>query len=250
MTALRLVIANIAVFLTLRLVWLLWPAQIDATVMELALPSGAGAFIARPWTALTYMFLHVSFWHMLVNVLWLAWFGTLLERVAGGKVVLADYLAGGVAGAVAYMFFSGYATAAGGTQLAGASAATFAIVTAALVSAPDRKVEFAFSAKISLRWVAVAGLAVFVCASVEMSGAQTAAHCAGTLAGVASALLWRKVTRRRMERMKASARERLAHRSLLEKARRTGYGSLTRDEKVRLFRGSGGDVARRAAPLP
>lgn len=234
-------------FLAVRLVWLITPASIDSAVSLLALPAHAGELLSRPWTVLTYMFFHISFWHLLVNVLWLAWFGGLLERTAGGRIVLVDYLAGGVAGAVAYLLYANAVAGTGGTGLAGASAATFAIITAALISVPDRKVEFAFSAKVPLRWVAAAGLLIFIVASLEMSGAQTAAHCGGALAGIVSALLWRRVTRRKMEIMKSSARERLERQSLLDKARRTGYSSLTRDEKLRLFRTSGHTGPRKAA---
>lgn len=250
LTALRLVIANVAVFFAVKMVWMLAPAGIDGVVAALALPASAGDFIARPWTLLSYMFLHISFWHMLVNVLWLAWFGVLLERVAGWRTVLADYVAGGVAGAFCYMLSAAITGGGdGGTQLAGASAATFAVVTATVISAPDRRIDFLFGSGIPLRWVAVAGLALFACASLEMSATQTAAHCGGIAAGCVSALVWRSVTRRRMEMMKSAARERLAHHTLIEKARRSGYASLTRSEKLRLFRYTDSET-QRAARLP
>ena len=54
----------------------------------------------RPWTIITYMFLHAGLWHILFNMLGLFFFGPRLEQRLGGKHFLGLYFASGIAGAV------------------------------------------------------------------------------------------------------------------------------------------------------
>lgn len=54
----------------------------------------------RPWTLITYMFLHGGLWHIFFNMLGLFFFGPRLEQRLGGKNFLWLYFASGVAGAL------------------------------------------------------------------------------------------------------------------------------------------------------
>jgi membrane associated rhomboid family serine protease len=57
---------------------------------------------ARPWTAITYAFLHGSWAHVLINCVWLAAFGTPLVRRFGNVRFLGLALASAVGGAILY----------------------------------------------------------------------------------------------------------------------------------------------------
>jgi membrane associated rhomboid family serine protease len=57
--------------------------------------------LVRPWTAVTYMFLHGGFGHILFNMLGLYVFGPRLEARIGGKKFLGLYFVSGIAGALA-----------------------------------------------------------------------------------------------------------------------------------------------------
>lgn len=77
-------------------------------------------FPVRPWTAVTYMFVHApGVSHVLFNMLALFIFGPPLERRLGGNRFLGLYFVGGIAGALLSL----------GTQnpIIGASGATFAV---------------------------------------------------------------------------------------------------------------------------
>jgi membrane associated rhomboid family serine protease len=76
-------------------------------------------FLTRPWTIVTYMFLHADLMHLLFNMLALVFFGPPLERRLGSRRFLGLYFAGGLAGALA-----SFATPGG---ILGASAGTFAV---------------------------------------------------------------------------------------------------------------------------
>ena len=87
----RLLIANVAVFfLTLAL-----PGEIvnQLVLVPALLP-------IRPWSVLTYQFLHAGFWHLLMNMVGLFFFGPRLEARIGSRHFLLLYLVSGVGGAV------------------------------------------------------------------------------------------------------------------------------------------------------
>jgi membrane associated rhomboid family serine protease len=87
----RLIVANAIVFG----LQYLQPGITDALVLVPDL------VLQRPWTLVTYMFLHAGFWHIALNMLALFWFGGRVEERLGGSQFLALYLVSGVGGALA-----------------------------------------------------------------------------------------------------------------------------------------------------
>jgi len=75
----RLIIINVAVWLAIMVLDVLFNLFnvnfIENIITWFAVPASLGKLITRPWTLLTYMFLHYDFWHILFNMLWLYWFG-------------------------------------------------------------------------------------------------------------------------------------------------------------------------------
>ena len=61
---------------------------------------------ARPWTALTYAFLHGSWAHVLINCVWLAAFGTPIARRCGAGRFLALSAASAIGGAILYAYMN------------------------------------------------------------------------------------------------------------------------------------------------
>lgn len=54
----------------------------------------------RPWSVVTYQFLHAGFWHLLFNMIGLFFFGPRLEARIGSRHFVLLYLLSGVGGAV------------------------------------------------------------------------------------------------------------------------------------------------------
>jgi membrane associated rhomboid family serine protease len=77
---------------------------------------------SRPWTLLTYMFLHSGIMHLLFNMLGLWFFGPRLEQEIGSKHFLWLYLVSGLMGAALSFLFTPY------TSIVGASGAIFGIL--------------------------------------------------------------------------------------------------------------------------
>ena len=84
--AIKLVIITIIVFVLQFLI----PGLTD----EFALVSSE--FFSRPWTIITSIFLHGGVEHLLYNMLALALFGSVLEKIIGGRKFLILYFASGI----------------------------------------------------------------------------------------------------------------------------------------------------------
>lgn len=112
-------------------------AQLDIVplpedIETILVPTSRAALDAHLWhTTLTYAWLHANPVHLLSNMALLISVGSVLERSRMRGVMLISYLAGAVAGAVA---FAQSRPAGDPTQLVGASAAIFSLVGTYLMS--------------------------------------------------------------------------------------------------------------------
>lgn len=66
----------------------------------------APAVIFRPWTVITYMFLHGSFMHLFGNMIGIFFFGPRLEERLGGRTFLTMYFLAGAVGALFQTLFA------------------------------------------------------------------------------------------------------------------------------------------------
>jgi membrane associated rhomboid family serine protease len=112
---LRLLIANVAAFV-------LAP---PGSVLYRELMFVPTWVLARPWTPVTYMFLHGGIMHILFNMIGLYFFGPRLEARIGSRDFIILYLVSGIMGAVlSYVFL--FLT--GPTAIVGASGAVFGVL--------------------------------------------------------------------------------------------------------------------------
>src|SRR5690349_3943466 len=58
-------------------------------------PAKLSSIATRPWTVLTYMFVHVGFFFTLINMAWLWVFGSILQDLSGNSKIIPVYLYGG-----------------------------------------------------------------------------------------------------------------------------------------------------------
>lgn len=237
-----LTIAIPAIWLLVTILSLLgkW-MHFDAGIAQwLTLPSAFSTFLSRPWTLLTYMWIHFDVLHMLFNVLWLYWFGRFLLISDSDRRLALHFLGGGICGGLA--FLASAATGISHGWLCGCSAAVIAVMCGAAVKHPDLEIRLFLIGNVRLKWVAAACcLLTFI-----GGGGNHAAHFGGLLWGVAVSLIKipdissipaAKRTRRpdKMVRILNDRRndlERLDE--LLDKIKLSGYGSLSRRERKEL----------------
>jgi rhomboid family protein len=156
-----IIIANIAVYL--------WssqaPEQADAFAFVPA------RFIARPWTAFTYMFLHANFSHIFFNMLVLFFFGPQVEDRLGSGRYLTLYFVSGLFGAATSMLFSPLA------GIVGASAAVFGVELAFAYFWPRAQLLIWGIVPVEARTLIIIMTAISVLGGVGL-GMQNVAHFA------------------------------------------------------------------------
>jgi membrane associated rhomboid family serine protease len=141
---------------------------------------GPTRFVTRPWTVLTYAFVHVGIGHILGNLLTLFFFGPPLEDRWGSRGFLKFYLvaAGGAALFSALFYFWDPAN-----WIIGASGATFGLMLAFAMIWPDMLIHVWGIFPIKAKWlVGIMGFVQLLLAA-DGSGGQVAvlAHLGGML---------------------------------------------------------------------
>jgi membrane associated rhomboid family serine protease len=146
----QLIIINIVIFVVLavlRVVALIGGLgdYFDIFHNEFSIPARFAEFITRPWTLLTYAFMHdlTGIVHILFNMLTLYWFGRLFAEYLGSDKLIALYVLGALAGGTLYLL--AYNTIPYFVEISshvyinmvGASAAVDAIVVATATLLPD-----------------------------------------------------------------------------------------------------------------
>ncbi|WP_417592074.1 rhomboid family intramembrane serine protease [Owenweeksia hongkongensis] len=271
----RLILVNLAVFvvfLLLRIIGFLFQIQLaDIFTQWTALPSNLGTLATRPWTLFTYMFLHQGFLHILFNMLWLYFGGRLFMEYMGGRRLLSTYILGGLAGGIlyilAYNLFPSFSEAVIISNNRGASAGVMAIVIGVATYAPRYPVKIFFTLNAQLWMIAAAALLMDL---IYLGDGNNAgghiAHLGGALFGYLSVSQlkngkdWTEGFSKFMDNIanwfkpkpkmktvytntskKTNYREKQVHNQqrmdeILDKISRSGYESLSKEEKDYLFK--------------
>ncbi|WP_048124714.1 rhomboid family intramembrane serine protease [Methanosarcina lacustris] len=103
-----------------------------------------GFLLTRPWTLVTYIFLHNGVWHLFFNMLVLYFFGTALEQRVGNKQFLGVFFTAGVLSAIGYTFLSQPIFNISPGPMIGASGAIYGVFAALTVLEPNIRVYVYF----------------------------------------------------------------------------------------------------------
>ena len=101
-----------------------------------------GSFLTRPWTLVTYIFLHTGLWHLFFNMFVLFFLGTTLEKVVGKKQFLGIFFASGILSAIGYSFLSQPIFNISPGPMIGASGAIYGVFAALTMLEPDLRSMF------------------------------------------------------------------------------------------------------------
>lgn len=121
------------------------------------LPSDVSKLIFKPWTLLTYMFRHMGFGHLFWNMLSLYIFGKVFIDYLDGRRLLSTYILSGLAGAALYILFYNIfpvfsEVVAGGTNR-GASGAVMGVGVAIATYAPQSEFRLPFGLRLRILWI-------------------------------------------------------------------------------------------------
>jgi membrane associated rhomboid family serine protease len=268
----QLIIINIAAFLFVRLteVFLkLFRMEEWSAIRYLQLPASFIQLTEEPWTLITYMFTHHDWLHIIFNMLWLYWFGKIFLMFFNNKQLLGTYLLGGFAGALFFQLsfnvFPLFRDSIDSSRLMGASAAVMAIVFAASFYKKDFRINLLFIGSIKIHYVALASLFIDLLAITSSNAGGHLAHIGGALFGIWYATAYQRgvdltkclnksidwfvnlfkkkpVMRVSYHRRESDYqyndrknKENEAIDRILDKIKKSGYNSLSKEEKKRLF---------------
>lgn len=270
-----LLMANVGVWIMVAMVnlvlWLFKNQGMNVLVQFMALPSDVSAWLMKPWTVVSYMFLHERFWHLFFN-LWMLYFGGMIfMRFLSERKMVWTYLLGGLSGALffmlAYNIFPVFEDVRHGAYIMGASASVLAILVAAASYKPDFELNLMLFGTMKFKWLAVVFVVIdLLSISADNPGGHIS-HLGGAFYGFLFGFLMRKdfslaglfhlpkrsrlkYTRYKTVKEKPqrpvsdedynqhkAERERDVD-AILDKVAKSGYESLTKEEKDFLFRSS------------
>tara|TARA_R110001583_G_scaffold5921_4_gene31214 strand:+ start:6575 stop:7453 length:879 start_codon:yes stop_codon:yes gene_type:complete len=147
-----------------------------------ALPTNFDQFLYKPWTLITYAFIHERLFHVLSNLLVLYYIGNLFLNFYSKKQFLNFYFLGGIFGAIVFLSYN-YLVTKNGAPLGGASAAVTTIFVAIATKIPRYSLQLRFIGSVEL-WVLAAiwvALSILQLANPDNGGAI--AHISGALFG-------------------------------------------------------------------
>ncbi len=268
-------IAVFVITTLVSVVWTLFNLGDSPIFSLLSFPASPMRALEQPWSLFTYMFMHAGFLHILFNMLWLYWFGAIFLYFFSGKHLRGLYLLGGICGAavfmIAYNVFPYFHRAIDSSVLIGASASVLAIVTATAYREPNYQIQLFLFGSVRLKYLALIVILTDLLFITSDNAGGHIAHLGGALAGLwfAASLkrgidltAWINVpldaitrlfgslfTKKRKPKMKvhygkhqqdydynAQKKEQTEDVDrILDKLKRSGYDSLTTEEKKRLF---------------
>lgn len=276
----KLIYINVAVFVAVNIVFLVFFLMHSAIfdrgdfISWFAVSSNPDILIKKPWTIISYMFLHENFMHILFNMLWLWWFGHIFLQHLSQKQMLGTYILGGISGAIVYILafnvFPAFEQIVHSSVALGASASVISIVVVISFYIPDYKINLLFIGPVKLKYIALVSIGLDVLSITSYNSGGHIAHLGGALYGwiyvmslkkgkditrgfnnfLMNIFTWKKskvnphmhVSYKKpktdMEYNANKAKNQEEINTILDKIARSGYDSLTKKEKEILFKES------------
>ncbi|WP_400191982.1 rhomboid family intramembrane serine protease [Hymenobacter sp. B81] len=248
----------------------------EVLMRQLELPADLPGLLRHPWTLLTYAFTHEGFLHIIFNLLNLYWFGMLFREYLGDRRLVGLYILGSLAGALLFLLSYNLLPVLrpqmlAGMSMVGASAAVTAIIVGAATLLPDYTFNLFLFGAVRIKYIAAAVVLISIAGiSGNNTGGQLA-HLGGAIIGfvfVKQLQAGRDLGRPILAvgdwisgLLHGRPRLRVSHRNtppaaagktrgplvqpeqneidlILDKISRSGYESLSKEEKQKLFKAS------------
>ena len=254
----KLIVINIIFFIIpLILNTFLWLFELkDISILDyFVVEADLMSLIFKPWSLITYGFLHGSFSHLFWNMIMLFYFGNILVNYFGDKRLLNVFfngiLFGGIIYIISYNLFPVFTGVS--SKMIGSSAGVMAILFYITSYNPNHTIRF-FFVNVKLLYIAVFLLLMdIIQIPVDNSGGHIA-HLGGALIGflmfrsfkgidfvdIYTNLSTRK-NNKKIKRNKTFSGSNFDQKkidSILDKISESGYESLTKEEKNYLFKAS------------
>ena len=241
-----------------------------ANLEWLSLSKSASEVLLRPWTLLTYGFIHNSFIHLFINMVVLYFFGRTFSNLFKASISVKVYVLGILSGGFAFVFVSNLLPSEILNTLGllkGASSGVGAIIIFLCTYLPNKEVQF-LSFKFPLKYIGIAIVLFNIPGLFSQNSGGSIAHFGGYLLGYCYAIqfnkginigefidrilsyfsrsttplktVYKSKKRNSFAGKKKEEFDKFTHQKqidlILDKISKSGYESLTQAEKDFLFR--------------
>jgi membrane associated rhomboid family serine protease len=187
----KLILINVAVFVLISLVGLVYfifniPPSFSPAHW-LSVPASPEKLLFKPWTLITYMFMHEGLFHILGNMIMLYFGGRIFTDFLNDSRLLPTYILGGIFGAfvyiLAYNLFPVFDKSVHFSSAMGASASVLAIFFAIASYLPNYEVHLIIFGSVRLKIIALVILAIDLISIPKGNPGGHIAHLGGALYG-------------------------------------------------------------------
>ena len=266
----RIIILNVVIFILTYLInTLSFLFQIDGNIVMtwFSLQPDFELLLYKPWTIISYGFLHAGFFHIVFNMMVLYYFGNLFLDFFNSKQFLTYLFLGIISGGLIYMtsynFLPGLQTQ--NSLLVGTSAGVMAVVIGIASHIPQYSLRFRFIGNIKLLYIAVALIVLDVVQIPAGNAGGHLAHLGGSLIGFLlttylaqgnNFISWferifskdkkqplktvykntQKSKQKSNQKKESKSDQQVKIDSILDKISKSGYDTLSKEEKDYLFK--------------
>ena len=265
----KIILINVIVFISVSIIKVIsqifgFGGLFQSFINSLMLPSDFKQFIFQPWSIITYFFLHQGFSHILWNMLFLYWFGKIITENLGNNSLISLYVIGGIIGGLSYMAIFNiipfYYDRVESSLMLGASAGVFSVVIGSATLIPNYTFYLLFLGPVRIKYIA---LFYFLISFFDITGQNAGgeiAHIGGAVIGyifikqlqngnnmgdpIIKILSFIKNLKFEKKAKSYTYKEETISNEndqdevdvILDKISKSGYSSLTKEEKEKLFK--------------
>jgi len=260
----KLIYINLAIFLFTLFVSVfkdLYRGQMNWVLEWFSLEDSFSSLLTKPWTIITYGFLHADFLHVLLNLITLYFIGNLFITYFTQKQLLNFYLLGTFSGGLLYIISHNYFPLFDGKSsiLVGASAGISAIFIGITTYIPNYQLKLRFIGFVKLWNLAAIWIGLDILALSGTNAGGHFAHLGGALFGFLyvnqvfdkKIKIWGKIaslfkSKKHLRTVYKSGKKSNLNKStsltqqqidgILDKISKSGYDTLSKAEKDFLFK--------------
>ena len=189
----KFIFINVAVFILVHLIGLLifFFTGVSGSSMVaywLALPADFGQLILKPWSIITYMFLHEGFLHIAFNMLILYFGGQIFLQFLDAKKLIGTYILGGISGGLLFILtfniFPVFNEIVSGALALGASASVMAVLIAIAAYVPNYSIRLMLLGNVKLKYIALFYVIMDIISIPQGNAGGHIAHLGGAFFGL------------------------------------------------------------------
>ena len=262
----KFIYLNVALFICTLLISVLqglYKGEMNFIMEWFSLDNDINTLFRKPWSILSYGFLHAGFLHILMNMIVLYFIGNLFLEYFTEKQLLNFYILGTLFGGIFFLFSQNYFPLFEGksTVLVGASAGISAIFIGITTYMPNYQIKLRFIGFVKLWYLAAFWIGLDILGLIGSNAGGHFAHLGGALFGfiyVSRASnkeisflnnIWGmfssknkkmktvyKSSTKRKNNVNNTNSNQVKIDAILDKISKSGYDTLTKEEKDFLFK--------------